>query len=201
MHAAQQKQNQQRLALWAGVMCPIPTCKRYSPGAVIGSALLATQPMDIDLDLPSAVSSGAQRGEMLASGVTYYPPPPLPDPPAYSPEPAPEEGTSPLLDISIDKILHLVDREIASLHEMDISDQNRLSQLATRMGLGINTDMLPPSSPVSRSASKRRRQTLREKTPDVWPFQRELSGVLECDVCAMLLYEPVTTPCQHVRHP
>ncbi|EIW70926.1 hypothetical protein TREMEDRAFT_21645, partial [Tremella mesenterica DSM 1558] len=28
-------------------------------------------------------------------------------------------------------------------------------------------------------------------------FSKDLMGMLECDVCAMLLYDPVTTPCQH----
>jgi hypothetical protein len=29
-------------------------------------------------------------------------------------------------------------------------------------------------------------------------FEKELSGVLECDVCAQIMHKPVTTPCQHV---
>ncbi|WVQ83118.1 hypothetical protein IAT38_005256 [Cryptococcus sp. DSM 104549] len=30
-----------------------------------------------------------------------------------------------------------------------------------------------------------------------WQFRKELMANLECDVCALMLYEPVTTPCQH----
>jgi hypothetical protein len=29
-------------------------------------------------------------------------------------------------------------------------------------------------------------------------FEKELSAVLECDVCAQIMHKPVTTPCQHV---
>ncbi|ORY23131.1 PUA-like domain-containing protein [Naematelia encephala] len=59
---------------------------------------------------------------------------------------------------------------------------------------------------LSRQSSKRRRNTLRSdvsrarpsSSPDGgWPFRKELLGLLECDVCAMLLHEPMTTPCQH----
>ncbi|KAG7562118.1 hypothetical protein FFLO_02400 [Filobasidium floriforme] len=28
-------------------------------------------------------------------------------------------------------------------------------------------------------------------------FEKELGGVLECDVCAQIMHKPVTTPCQH----
>lgn len=35
------------------------------------------------------------------------------------------------------------------------------------------------------------------RTPSV-AFEKELAAILECDVCAQLLYEPITTPCQHV---
>ncbi len=29
-------------------------------------------------------------------------------------------------------------------------------------------------------------------------FEKELAGIVECDVCSQMLHEPVTTPCQHV---
>jgi hypothetical protein len=29
-------------------------------------------------------------------------------------------------------------------------------------------------------------------------FEKELMGIMECDVCSQMLHEPVTTPCQHV---
>jgi hypothetical protein len=54
--------------------------------------------------------------------------------------------------------------------------------------------------PGSLNASTRRRSTLRDVRhhPTTAPLEKELLGLLECDVCSMLLYEPVTTPCQHV---
>jgi hypothetical protein len=41
------------------------------------------------------------------------------------------------------------------------------------------------------------RPILGRRKPSV-SFEKELTAVLECDVCAQLLYEPVTTHCQHV---
>lgn len=54
------------------------------------------------------------------------------------------------------------------------------------------------SSGISRKISKRRKNTLGEPSRPELSFERELMGILECDVCALLLYEPITTPCQHV---
>lgn len=39
---------------------------------------------------------------------------------------------------------------------------------------------------------------LPQQPPANTGFEKELMGIVECDVCALLLYEPVTTPCQHV---
>jgi hypothetical protein len=228
IHSLQQRQHQQRLNLWAGVMCPIPTCKRYSPHVsttpVVDSASFGVSP-------PPSTSSGAQRGEMLASGVTYYPPP-LAAPPAYSADPPVTETGSPLLDISVDKILGLVADELKKARDderarfrtatevetdSDESDEEgsephgqsglpaNLSHLVHSQDQVINPSGL--SSPLARQSSKRRKNTLqtpirrqRPDSPGEWPFKKELLSVVECDVCAMMLHEPVTTPCQHVSY-
>lgn len=196
-------------------MCPIPSCKRYSPSAGTSTVDIAS----VSIHSPSrSVSSGAQRGEMLASGVTYYPPP-MPAPPAYTPE-APSTQVDPsahvLLDISVDKIIQLVKRETdrrrAELTQMrggdtdtdtESDDEDASTGLSRDLSNMSYSTATGPPSPLSRRISKRRRNGLapppvRSGSPDEWPFRKELSSVLECDVCAMMLHEPVTTPCQHV---
>ncbi|WWD17561.1 hypothetical protein CI109_102002 [Kwoniella shandongensis] len=228
IYAAQQRQHQQRLNLWAAVMCPIPTCKRYSPS--VGSSAVLSDIADLSAE-GGFISSGAQRGEMLASGVTYYPPPP--QPPAYSSDPPPTDGGSPLLDISVEKVLRLVQREMMRVDESDQdigrggnesdateeSDEEEevrpsgsqgdlardFSHLASPSVRTSRLNAELGDSAMIRTSSKRRRhdhrsaQRMRPTMNQVedWPFEKELGGMLECDVCALLLYEPVTTPCQH----
>ena len=168
------------------------------------------------------MSSGAQRGEMLASGVTYYPPA-TPAPPAYSRDVSVIETGSPLLDISIDKILHLVTAEMNRKEpdermamrgntetETDESEDEDDSGSRDLGRTTLSSDFAQlggssagPLSPLARRISKRRRGTLGMRprppgSPEEWPFKKELLSIVECDVCAMMLHDPVTTPCQHV---
>jgi hypothetical protein len=140
---------------------------------------------------------------MLASGVTYYPPP-LPAPPAYTPDQS--DGPSPLLDITVDKIIGLIRREkesraSAEAETTDVDEDE--DEVNHQRAQSANLSTGPPS-PLARRVSKRRRNTIRHSpssrssSPDEWPFKKELASVLDCDVCAMMLYDPVTTPCQHV---
>ncbi|WVQ99150.1 hypothetical protein IAU59_006282 [Kwoniella sp. CBS 9459] len=240
IHAAQQRQHQQRLALWSGVMCPIPTCKRYSPNANVSGPLAYVGVDDVESESVSRapmVSSGSHRPGTLASGVSYYPPPQALAPPAYSPEAPVNENGSPLLDICVDKIMNLVQRETEREDidenerirgdDTDVSDssddEEEIRPAVLHTSLTQDFTHLTSSSSSSRSllghgggsgielsrtGSKRRRHQHRsagrpratlEQNRNVveWPFEKELMGTLECDVCAMLLYEPVTTPCQH----
>jgi hypothetical protein len=274
--AAQSRQHQLRLNLWAGVMCPIPGCKRYSASAstspYVQSSLEMSDWSSSSSSRPGQSSSSRARGETLSSGVTYYPPA-QPAPPAYSAEaPVNENGMTPLFDITVDKILHIVTVELACLTaedevtkvgsnrgdntdatetddtgietETDQDDDADLgaashttltSDLSALGGFGPEATHRPtlhasssgqtrvselsheaPPAPLTRKGSKRRRNHLRSPTATrshmdslgrvaksrsgspSWPFQKELLGLLDCDVCAMMLYEPVTTPCQHV---
>jgi hypothetical protein len=54
-----------------------------------------------------------------------------------------------------------------------------------RQRTGSQTSSLSlPSAPVSRTST----------------FEKELLTELTCEICFMLLYQPITTPCQHVRY-
>lgn len=198
-------------------MCPIPTCKRYSASA--SSTSVADASPLIDVSLPA--SSVTQRGDTSSSGVTYYPPPP--DPSTFVLDAA-ANTHSPLLDISVEKVLNLVKQEIirretvftsmrsSSETDTDDSDDEDLPQSGLSLDLSQlshpTASVVPgPPSPLTRRSSKRLRNGMtlpappvraRSGTPDDWPFRKDLASVVECDVCAMMLYEPVTTPCQHV---
>ena len=205
--AAQQAHQHQRLNVWGNVMCPIPTCKRYNPTA---SATPVVEVPEYSTGSPTLTAS--RGGDVLASGVVYYPPPPPVSssaPPAYSTLPPAHDTTPPLLDVTVDKLIDLV---TAERHRRD----NRFVQERTSTALDSDTgesddegDLIEHhhrqlSVSMGRQLSKRRRNTLRTlphtqtDNSSEWPFLKELSGICECDVCAMMLHDPVTTPCQHV---
>ncbi|KAG8718888.1 hypothetical protein FRC08_004107 [Ceratobasidium sp. 394] len=66
-----------------------------------------------------------------------------------------------------------------------------------------NPDRAPSESPPR--PSKRQRTTvpvqtasgLPDRTPTAPAFEKELLSELTCEICYMLLYNPITTPCQH----
>lgn len=103
LYAAEQKQHAQRLALWAGVMCPIPTCKRYSPYAVSG---VSHEPNSPTTAFRSMSAPAVIAPTVMSSGVPVYPSQ-APAPP-YSADPVFHEVGSPLLDTAVDKVLGLV---------------------------------------------------------------------------------------------
>ena len=199
VYAAQQKHHEQRLSLWASVMCPMPGCKRYSPNAAISGVGRVVRDMsyfDIDPVETARLPARAERGENLPSGVMYYPPA-QPAPPAYSIDPPVTVTGSPLLDVNVDKIIHLIQRELDIL---DGKESHPAPADVVDVAETSEQSDATPSSPSSSIEPKRRRHFLGLGGSAVLEltFDRELMGLLECDVCALLLYEPVTTPCQHV---
>ena len=217
-HETQTRQSEQRLSVWAGISCPIPACKRNSQGL---NTNVDTPPDEVVIS-PQPARPRSQSGEILASGVTYYPPPSS-APPAYlqnisSTSPI----VSPLLDICVDKTLQIVLQELAKGDTHDAlqqiresassdgesSDEEESEDDSRSIDLAQDTPVVGDSSDSPRDARlfKRRRNARTESRVSrptstssfKWPFQKEIFGILECDVCAMLLHQPVTTPCQHV---
>ncbi|WWC70466.1 uncharacterized protein I206_104417 [Kwoniella pini CBS 10737] len=240
IHAAQQRQHQQRLSIWTNLMCPIPTCKRFSPTASASSVLAKVEVPGVEsMSEGDENRSSPQRAGLLASGVHYYPPapPPVPmpvPPPAYSSEDPSAASASPLLDVCVDRILTLVHIERKRLEghmlgrggqeetdvdssssgsepeeERSVSPPLHASQASLSQDFALLRSSSTPSGTstlMSRTGSKRRRgdhkssrrlpkTSLQQGNSD--EFEKELLSTLECDVCAMLLHEPVTTPCQH----
>ena len=126
--------------------------------------------------------------------------------------------------MTIDKILHLVARTVAAVDD-DLADEHRSSENdesdtdeSDKEAEDHDDDLAAPrpvlhstlsgsmlalgstSRSSSRPSYKRRRNRLprtQSGTPDEWPFLKELHAIVDCDVCTMMLYDPVTTPCQH----
>lgn len=206
-------------------MCPIPSCKRYSPHM---SKSPHVNKVEADTEVPSPVrhetgtitmdAENAHISQSAAASELH---------PTLSNEPTP--AGSPLLDVCVDKVLHVVMKEIerfdnptgtarSSGLRLDLESTDSETdttptppQIGTNLTqdisqLGVADLTAAPSSPLVRRSSKRRKNNLEEGgmvmnrslSGEGWGFLRDLGRVLECDVCASLLYEPVTTPCQHV---
>ncbi|WVQ73103.1 hypothetical protein IAR50_002667 [Cryptococcus sp. DSM 104548] len=201
--AVQQQRHQQKLELWAGVRCTVVGCKRYS-----GEVEQETQ------------------GERPGVPIFPAPPPFVPPsrtnsvidnlPPAYSFIAGPNAPSAmPLLDTRMEKIIDLVQAEKDKLKaeeedggmevgraRQDLGDSSASSSdeehdASADEGLSIGSVTIP-----RRSTKRRRRRLLPSQQwqaggDEEWQFKKELMLNTECDVCAMTLYEPLTTPCQH----
>ena len=108
----------------------------------------------------------------LPSHVSFFPAPPDP---VQNRAPA-----QPRVDITITKIISLLRRAQAWLGDPDASS---------------------PASTLR--PRKRRKMSDWRPTADAWQgrFEKDLLSEVTCEICFMLLYHPVTTPCQHVCPP
>lgn len=178
--------------------CPLPTC----------------QPRAREQIITPRIPPG--------STVAYYPP--IPQPAAgviefnrvTVPEPRP--------DVSLGRVLLLLDKaevweesrkdEHSDTDESDGTDEDYQSQASEDALAGLDSQASTPSGRRSRRRSRRtsnarkrsrrdeysdgshHRHTTHEELED--RFKKDLMESLTCEICFVLLYQPVTTPCQHV---
>ncbi|PSR79870.1 hypothetical protein PHLCEN_2v6858 [Hermanssonia centrifuga] len=205
-------------------LCPLPTCTRRSP----------------DDASPVYLHPAAHVG------ITSAPLPPSEHPPApSSSRPAP-----PRVDVTVNKIIVLVQRAIQAStlveedrvptlggdedertdseddfedeegHDHD-DEEDALSSRPPTHSLDDDSPsgsrrLLPhPRSPSSRSRRPRKRPRLSHTSPSTrapprrldragdagTSFEKELLTELTCEICFALMWQPVTTPCQHVSDP
>ncbi|KAJ7908345.1 PUA-like domain-containing protein [Mycena leptocephala] len=97
---------------------------------------------------------------------------------------------APKLDVTINKIIALLDSVLADDQPSDDDDDDdydvppALSDCPQPPDSARDTDPHAPLLPDPRSA----------QPPNI---EKELQTELSCEICFMLLYNPVTTPCQH----
>ncbi|KAF8529026.1 PUA-like domain-containing protein [Hysterangium stoloniferum] len=155
------------------------------------------------------------------SNVVYFPPPIHPRTPT-TPVRGPSRVSETRLDVTIGKVLDLVQRaaewqaqDNEAVPTLQCSDDGSGCEDADRVR---NDDILTSvrdssSLPTSRPTQKQhvRRPTQRPQTGPqnsvpIVPsqlnlpssrFSKELFSELTCEICFMLIYAPVTTPCQH----
>ena len=159
------------------------------------------------------------------STVAYYPP--IPQPTTGAIESTRVTVSEPRLDVSVGRILHLLEKaegwedprkkEVTDAEDTDATDDD--SQEDEHEGK-LATDVTSSGEQTPGARRNRRRSgrtsearkrlrrndltdgrhyqhSTQEELEDV--FKKELSESLTCEICFMLLYQPVTTPCQHVR--
>jgi len=206
--AVQQQYNQDRVANWVQTGCPILGCERYSPNAL--AIVKPDQPLPLRPSLDPILLETSHSASPNNT-VHIYPSQPVPhqhNTDLESSTFSSSSSSAALLDVRIEKILRLIEREssVTFLHHQQQLQQQQKSLL-------VPTE---PSSPLSRQVSKKRRETPRSITPTRsisksgsssssglaynWTFKRDLYTTLECDVCAQLLVDPISTPCQHVSY-
>jgi hypothetical protein len=83
------------------------------------------------------------------------------------------------------------------------SDASSSSSISTQIASSLDAS-LQHQAPARSNARKRRRKHLppprRLDSPaQSTDFENELLAELSCEICFMLLYQPITSPCQHVR--
>ncbi|WVO12656.1 hypothetical protein L204_100261 [Cryptococcus depauperatus] len=223
--SSQQRRHQQNLSLWASVSCKIPSCKRYlgqettisnptsqAQEADGGSSRSMGVPVFPPPPLPTPILTASQQTPAFSLDLAN-------DalPPAYSVD---DNQRAPLgvglLDTRVEKMLEIFRAEKekirlnkrqgrrrnvdATWSDLSSSSDDEADRENEQRHLGSTSDS--PTSPSARRSMKRRRrhQSLVlhfAQNEEEWPFKKELMATLECGVCAQMLYQPVTTPCQH----
>lgn len=196
-HAAMAAYNLKRLALWMHVQCPLPDCEtahEVASGAVPrsrpSSSGSGTSDGSIAIFPSPSLSSSARLGDVDTHGHV-----------------APHSS---IIDVSVAKILGAIDRR----QTLAIESQQRQQQSGRITPLssdGSDADAEEEAGDLQEPISPRRRPSKRRRghfppsraaaalaaATASQSLSKELLGILECDVCACLLHEPVTTPCQH----
>jgi hypothetical protein len=86
------------------------------------------------------------------------------------------------------------------------SDPSSSSSISTQIASPLDAS-LQQQAPARSNARKRRRKhlppprrlTSPAQSTDQDQFENELLAELSCEICFVLLYQPITSPCQHVR--
>ncbi|KAL5487777.1 hypothetical protein ACEPAI_5885 [Sanghuangporus weigelae] len=155
------------------------------------------------------------------STVAYYPPILQPNAPELG-ETNRITVSDPRLDVSLGRVLHLLEKarswQTRENIEQRLTEESDGSADESQEEEENGEDAVPESGsrpstnrtrrrsrPASRSRKRSRRDDnwdgrhYRHRTREelVERFNKELSESLTCEICFMLLYQPVTTPCQH----
>ena len=180
--------------------CPLPTC------------------------LPTAPSSTLRPNIPPESTVTYFPLPVHGQSPApTAPAPAPPRVADVRVDVTLSKVVALVHRarlwpdedgEFLPVRDgSDDSDDDGPERAEHAPHAPRASGPQPQASSSAPSGRRRRRHGSRRphKRQRTDPpaaaaampaatgrFEKELLQELTCEICFMLFYQPVTTPCQHV---
>ncbi|KAH7929465.1 hypothetical protein BV22DRAFT_1029515 [Leucogyrophana mollusca] len=142
---------------------------------------------------PIPTCSASRPGELTpnlpsSSRVAFFPAlPAAPDDPSQA---LPSDAVT-RADVIIAKILPLVQQAAAAL------DVPGVPFVDTFNDSGDDSDDDPPPSGAGGSTDQHRSDPPQSRHDPLTDFEKELTAELTCEICFMLLYQPVTTPCQH----
>jgi hypothetical protein len=147
---------------------------------------------------------------------TLSPPPNIPSSssvvylPAESPPPAVPPTSTPHVDVTISKIISLVSRVQSELPPDVPPSSSRVRRHSSSSPPRVRKRRRYSHSPDHDDdllSHLRRQSALQRSTPRDEPlipstllsrFEKDLLVELTCDICCVLFFQPITTPCQHV---
>ncbi|KAH7914338.1 PUA-like domain-containing protein [Hygrophoropsis aurantiaca] len=198
--------------------CPVcsPSCPLTSPATLhCGHTVCAIHVRPTSCPVPTcSTAHPAQTTPNIppSSSVAFFPAQPQDQNILHSP---PTDAFT-RSDVTIGKILPIVYRALAAIDSPDEpfieTYHDSGDESDEEPGPSTPPSASPPPSPTNRSpspSSSRPRKRLRRRSgqhhsgppqsrPDpLASFDKELTSELTCEICFMLLYQPVTTPCQH----
>ncbi|KAF8450734.1 PUA-like domain-containing protein [Boletus edulis BED1] len=118
-----------------------------------------------------------QQQSSTHNTIAFFPAPP-------NTQSHPPDITHRALDVRVNSIIHIL--HAANTHDCPFPDP-----------FGNSDGDSDADDPPSRHTTPQRHNADPTSPPDPHDFEKTLSTELTCEICFMLLYQPVTTPCQH----